>query len=77
MAYVTSVCVDPLNFALASLALLSYVGSVYVCECHSSNFVELCSLKTTMPCSNEFVRFVCFCMVHKVFVYCHITSLKG
>ena len=28
-------------------------------------------------CSNEFVRFVCFCVVHKVFVYCHITSLKG
>ena len=44
---------------------------------HSSNFVESFSLKTAMSCSNEFIKFVCFCLVHKVFVSCHITSPKG
>ena len=29
-----------------------------------------------MSCSSEFVRFVCFCVVHNVSMYWHITSLK-
>ena len=33
--------------------------------------------KTVMSCSNELGRFVCFCMVHKVFMYWCITSPKG
>ena len=44
---------------------------------HSSNFEESYSLKTGMSCSNEMVRFVCFCVVHRVFVHWHITSSKG
>ena len=79
MASMTNVDVNPLDFALASLAVHSYVRSaaVSMSVSHSSNFVESCSLNTAMSCSNEFFRFVCFCVVHKVFVYCHITSLKG
>ena len=78
MASVTNVHVSPLNVALASLAQLSFARSaaVSMSVSHSSNFVELYSLKTAMSCSNEFVRFVCFCVVHKVFVYWHTTSLK-
>ena len=30
-----------------------------------------------MSCSNKLVRFVCFCVVDKVFMYCCITSPKG
>ena len=30
-----------------------------------------------MSHSKELVRFVCFCVVHNVLVYCHITSPKG
>ena len=79
MASVTNVCVNPLGFTLAILAWISFVRSaaVSMSVSHSSNFVELYSLKTAMSCSNELVRFVCFCVVHKVFVYWHITSLKG
>ena len=75
----TSVHVNPLNFALVSLALLSLVGSAAVSMSvnHSSSLVESCSLKTGISCSSEFVRFDYFCVVHKVFVYCHITSLMG
>ena len=39
--------------------------------------MESYSLKTVMSCSNDLVRFVCFCVVHKVSVYWHITFLKG
>ena len=79
MASVTNVYVFPLDFTLASLVLLSLVRSaaVLMSISHSSSLVESCSLKTAMSCSNEFVRFDCFCMVHKVSVYCHITSPKG
>ena len=79
MASVTNVHVNPLNFTLASLALLLLVRSAAVCMSisHSSSLVESCSLKTATSCSNEFLRFDCFCVVHKVFVYCHITSLKS
>ena len=31
----------------------------------------------TMSCSSEFVRFVCFCVVHIVSLYWHTTSLNG
>ena len=79
MASVTNVHVSPLNFTLVSLALLSFVRSAAfsMSVSHSSNLVELCSLKTAVSCSNELVRFDCFCVVYKVFVYCCITSLKG
>ena len=79
MASMTNVCVNPLNFALASLAPLSFVRSatVLIPISHSSNLVESYSLKTAMSCSNELVRFLCFCVVHKVFVYWCITSPKG
>ena len=79
MASVTSVCVKPLDFALASLALLSLVryAAVSMSVSQSSNLVESCSLKTCISCSKEFVRLDCFCVVHKVSVYCHITSLRG
>ena len=79
MASVTNVHVNPLDCALASLAQVSFVRSAAVSMSlsHSSNFVELYSLKTAMSCSNELVRFVCFYVVHKVFVYCHITSPNG
>ena len=60
-------------------ALLSLVRSAAVSMSisHSSSLVELCSLKTAMSYSNGLVRFDCFCVVHKMFVYCLITSLKG
>ena len=79
MAYVTNVHVNPLNFALVSLALLSLVRSAVVLMSinHSSSLVESCSLKTAISCSSEFIRLDCFCVVHKVSVYCCITSLKG
>ena len=79
MASVNNVHVNPLNFAFASLAQLSFVKSATVSMSvgHSSNLVELYSLKTAMSCSNELVRFVCFCVVHKVFMYWCITSLNG
>ena len=79
MASVTNVCINHLDFTLVSLALLSLVrfAAVSMSVGHFSYFVESCSLKTAMSCSNEFVKFVCFCVVHKVFVYCCITSAKG
>ena len=79
MASVTNVWVSPLDIALASLAQLSLVRSAAVSKSgnHSSNFAESCPLKIAMSCSSEFVRFVCFCVVHNVSVYWHITSLKG
>ena len=79
MASVTNVCVNPLNFALVSLALLSLVrsGAVLMSISHSSSFVESCLLKTARSCSNEFIRFDCFCVVHKVSVHSHITYPKG
>ena len=79
MACVTNVHVNPLDFALASLALLSYVRSAAVSMSvnHSSSLVESCSLKTAVPCSQEFVRFDCFCVVHKVSVLHCITSTKS
>ena len=70
MASMTNVCVNPLDFALASLAQLLFVRSaVSISISHSSNFEESYSLKTAMSYSNELVRFVCFCVVLKVFVY--------
>ena len=79
MASMTNVCFNPVDFALASLAQLSFVRSaaVSMSVSHSSNFVESYSLKTSMSSSNELVRFVCFYVVHKGFVYWSITSPKG
>ena len=78
MASMTSVHVNPLDLALASLGLLFLVRSadVSMSVSQSSSLVESCSLKTDISCSNEFVRFYCFCMVHKVSVYSCITSLR-
>ena len=74
MASVTSVCIKPHDFILASLALLSLVKSaaISMSVTQSSNLVESCSLKTGISCSKEFVRLDCFCMEHKVSMYCHI-----
>ena len=79
IASVTKVWVSPLDFALANLTQLSLVISAAVSKSihYSSNFVELCSLKTVTSCSREFVRFVCFCVVHSVSMYWHTTSLNG
>ena len=79
MAFVTSVHVNPLVFALASLALLSMVRSAAISMSVSqfSNLVELYSLKTDISSSNEFMKFDCFCQVHKVSVYYCITSPRG
>ena len=79
IASVTNVWVSPLDFALASLAQLSLVRLAAVSKSvnHSSNFVESCLLKTAISHGSEFVRFVCFCVVHIVSMYWHITSLKG
>ena len=68
MASVTSVHINPLHFALVSLALLLLVRScaVSMSVSQSSSSVELCLLKTVISCSNEFMRFDCFCVVHKV-----------
>ena len=79
MASVTNVWLNPLDFALASLAQLLFVRSaaVFISRSHSSNFVESYSLKTVMTCSKEFVRLVCFFVVHEVLVYWFITSPKG
>ena len=76
---VTNVWVHPFDFALESLAQLSLVRSAAVSKSvnHSSNFVDLYSLKTAMSYSREFVRFVCFCVVHSVSVYWHITFPNG
>ena len=76
---VTNVCVSPLDFALTSLSQHSFDRSAAVAMSlnHSSNFMEAYSLQTAMSCSNDLVRFVCFCVVQKVFMYWHITSLKG
>ena len=79
IASVTKVHVSPLDFALASLPWISLVRSavVSISVNHFSNFVESCSLKMAMSYSREFVRFVCFCAVHRVSIYWHITSLNG
>ena len=79
MASITNMHVNLLDFALASLVPLSLVGSATLSRLvnHFSNFVELCSLKTAMFSSREFVRFVCFCVVHSVSVYWHTTSPNG
>ena len=79
IASMTKVWVSPFDFALASLAQLSLVRSAAVSKSvnHSSNFVESCSLKMAMSCSREFVRFVCFCVVHSVSVYWCTTSPNG
>ena len=63
---------------LASLAQLSLVRSAAISKSvnHSSSFAESFSLKMAMSCSSEFVRFVCFCVVHNMTVYWHITSPK-
>ena len=56
MASVTTLHVKPLDFTLASLALLSLVrfAAVSMSVSQSSNLVESCSLKTGMSCSKEF-----------------------
>ena len=79
IASVTNVHVNPFDFTLASLAQLSLVRStaISISINHSSNFVESCSLKMTMFCSREFVRFVCFCAVHTVSMYWCTTSPNG
>ena len=71
IASMTNVWVSPLDLAFASLAQLLFVRSaaVSISVSQSSNFVESYSLKTTMSCSNELVRFVCICVVHKVSMY--------
>ena len=62
MASMTNVCVNPLDFALASLVQLLFVRSaaLLISVSHSSNFVEPFSLKTAISCSNELVRFIGF-----------------
>ena len=79
IASMTTVHVKPLDFALASLDQLSLVRSaaVSISINHSSNFVELCSLKMAMSCSREFVRFVCFCVVQNMSMYWCTTSPNG
>ena len=79
MASVTSVHVNPLDFALASLSLLSLVryAVISMSVSQSSNLVASHSLKTGISCSEEIVRLDCFCVEHKVSAYCHITSLRG
>ena len=79
IASVTKVKVSPLDFAMASLAPLSFVRSAAVSKSvnHSSNFVESCSLKMAMTCGKKFVRFIYFCVVHSVSVYWHTTSPNG
>ena len=79
IASVTNVWVNPLNFAFASFVQLSLVRfiAVSISIRQSSNFVESYSLKTVISCSKELVRFVCFCVVHKVLVYWPITSPKS
>ena len=70
MASVINVWVNPLDLALASLDLLSFVKSaaVSISVSQSSRFVAWCPLKIAMSCSKQIVRFVWFCVVHKVFV---------
>ena len=79
IASVTDVHVNPLDFALASLAQLSLVRSsaVSILINHSSNFVESSLLKMAMSCSRELVRCVCFCVVHSVSMYLYTTSPNG
>ena len=79
MAFVTSVHIKPHDFALASLAVLSLMRStaISMSVSQSCNLVEAYSSKTGISCSKEFVRLDCFCMEHKVSVYCSITSPRG
>ena len=79
MASMTSVHIKPHDLSLASLALLPLVRSaaVSMSVSQSSNLVESYSLKIGISCSKEFVRLDYFCMVHKVSVYCCITSPRG
>ena len=79
IASITNVWFKPLDLPLVSLDQLSLVRSaaVSISVNQSSNFVESYSLKTVMFCSKKFVRIICFCVVHKVLVYWHITSPKG
>ena len=79
IASITNVWVNPLDFAFASKAQLSFVRSaaVSISISKSSYFAESYSLKTAMSCSKEFDKFVCFCVVHKVSVYLHIISPRG
>ena len=79
IASMTNMDVNSLDFTLASLAHLSLVGSATasISVSHCSNFAESCSLKIAMSCSGEFMRFVCFCVVHSVSMYWHTTSPNG
>ena len=71
IASVTNVGVNPLDLAFASLAQLLFVraAAVSISISQSSNFVESYSLKTAVSCNNELVRFVFFCVVHKVSMF--------
>ena len=79
MASLSNVHVYPLNFVLVSLGLLSHVRSAAISMSVSqlSSLVESCSLKAAISCGSEFIRYDCFCVVHKVYMYYHITSPKG
>ena len=79
IASVTNVHVNPLDFALASMAWLSLVRSaaVFIFINNSSSFVESCSLTMAIFCSRELVRCVCFCVVHSVSMYWCTTSPNG
>ena len=79
IASVTSMCIKPHDFALASFALLSLVRSAIISMSmsQSSNLVESCLLKTGMSCIKDFVRLDWFCMEHKVSMYWCNTALKG
>ena len=79
IASVTSVCVKPCDFTLASHAVLSLVRSaaVSMSMSQSSNLVESCSLKTGISCVKEFVRLNSFCMEKKVSAYRNNTYPRG
>ena len=75
----TNVYVNPHDFVLPTLAWLLLVRStaVSITDNHYCNFMESCSLKMAISCSREVVRCVCFCAVHSVSMYWHLTSLNG
>ena len=75
MASMANMCVNYLDFALASLAWLSLVraAAVSISINHSSNFVESLFIEDGNVLQQGIVRSVCFCVVHRVSVYWHTT----
>ena len=72
IASVIKVCVKPFDLPWASFVPLSVVRSAAVSMSTNQSYssVASCPVKMDISCSKEFVKFVCFCTKHRVFMSC-------